>query len=76
MEQRPCLSAKWRHFAGQLFGVRDDWFGRSGIVFHSAEEMVGLAGGLSLLKSEEREYTEKSERGKHWHYYDLILKKS
>lgn len=63
-------------FTGQLFGERDDWFGQDGIIFHSGEDVSRLINGLVVLKNKEREYVEKGVRAKHWHYYDLILKKT
>ena len=63
-------------FVGQLFSARDDWFGRSGMIFHSEAEVQSLSEQFEIIKQEEREYTEKEERAKHWHYFDLILMKS
>jgi len=63
-------------FVGQLFSTRDDWFGRPGMIFHSEAEVQSLVGKFEIVKTEEREYTEKEKRAKHWHFFDLILRKS
>ncbi|MHB1769714.1 MAG: class I SAM-dependent methyltransferase [Minisyncoccota bacterium] len=62
-------------FAGQLFGERDDWFGRNTMSFYTADEVTKFTDGFASLVCNEREYTEEADRNKHWHYFDLILKK-
>lgn len=62
-------------FTGQFFGTRDDWFEKSEMVFHSQNEVSELVREFDIIKQEEREYTEQDERKKHWHYFDLILRK-
>lgn len=62
-------------FTGQLFGERDDWFGREGMTFHTKNEVEKLTSEFESLVCNEREYTEEGERKKHWHYFDFILKK-
>lgn len=62
-------------FTGQLFGERDDWFGKNGMTFHTKNEAEKLLNGFEIITFKEAEYTEESERKKHWHYFDLIIKK-
>ncbi|HQU07978.1 MAG: hypothetical protein B7X04_00670 [Parcubacteria group bacterium 21-54-25] len=62
-------------FTGQFFSVRDDWFGKNDMTFHSEEEVHALAHGFEELVFEEQEYTEEIARKKHWHFFDLILRK-
>ena len=64
-------------FTGQIFGERDDWFGRNGIAFHTKEMVENLIGdgNFKALVCREEEYSEPTGREKHWHYFDLILKK-
>jgi SAM-dependent methyltransferase len=59
----------------QLFGPNDAWSGRPNMIFHSETELKELLTGFTILKKEECEYTEKSIRAKHWHYFDLLLRK-
>lgn len=62
-------------FVGQFFGVRDDWHGRMNILFHEKGEVDRLICKFDVIKREEQEYTENSSRKKHWHYFNLILRK-
>lgn len=62
-------------FAGQLFGERDDWSSDSGMTFHSKEGVEELVKEYGTVICNEREYVEKDARAKHWHYFDLILRK-
>lgn len=62
-------------FTGQLFGTRDSWFGKPDMIFHSESEITGLGHDFEVIKQQEREYTEQGDRKKHWHYFDLILRK-
>ena len=62
-------------FTGQLFGERDDWFGREGMTFHTKTDAEKLLGEFETIVFKEVEYTEENGRKKHWHYFDLIIKK-
>jgi len=62
-------------FVGQLFGDRDDWAGRSGMTFHTKNDVDRLISKFEVISCDEIEYIEESNRKKHWHYFDLILKK-
>jgi len=64
------------HFAGQLFGDRDEWVGRRGMVFHSLREIRSLTRGfkVELLRETEEEGRSFVEP-KHWHFFDLILER-
>ena len=64
-------------FCGQLFGERDEWSHTGSILIHSKEEILTLAGNSQILFLEEVERDSPTAGGtlKHWHYFDLILKK-
>jgi len=65
------------HFAGQLFGVGDEWHesGRA-LSFHSARQVRELARGFEVELWRETVEEGMSYGGpKHWHYFDLILGK-
>ena len=80
----PRLWAKIRHalvpgghFAGQLFGDRDEWAGQRPMTFHSIRQARALARGyrVELLRETEEE-GQSYEGPKHWHFFDVILEKA
>ncbi len=65
------------HFAGQLFGDRDEWCGRRPMTFHSARELRGLARGFRVeLLRETVEEGRAFDGPKHWHFFDVIFEKA
>ena len=82
-EQFPALWANIRrslrpggHFAGQLFGNRDEWHGQRPMTFHSARAVRALARGYKLeLFRETVEDGRAFDGPKHWHFFDLLLEK-
>jgi len=64
------------HFAGQLFGDRDEWRGERPFSFHSLRQVRGLARGMKVELLRETVEDGMSFGGpKHWHFFDLILGK-
>ena len=64
------------HFAGQLFGDRDEWAGARPMTFHSMRQVRTLTRGYRVeLLRETVEEGRSFEGPKHWHYFDLILEK-
>ena len=64
------------HFAGQLFGDRDEWVGKRPFSFHSSRQVQRLARGLKIeLLRESVEHGMSFGGPKHWHFFDLILGK-
>ena len=64
------------HFAGQLFGDRDEWHGERPFSFQSLRQVRRLARGLKVELLRETVEDGMSFGGpKHWHYFDLILGK-
>jgi tellurite methyltransferase len=65
------------HFAGQLFGDRDEWCGERPLSFHSLRQVRGLLKGSRVELLREIEEEGRSFEGpKHWHYFDLIVEKA
>jgi tellurite methyltransferase len=65
------------HFAGQLFGVKDEWYGKRSLTFHSAAAVRSLTRGFRVeMLRETVENGRSFESAKHWHFYDLILEKA
>lgn len=62
-------------FTGQLFGLSDDWSTRADMTFHSTDAIHRLTREFEEILVEEKEYTEDEARQKHWHFYNLILRK-
>jgi tellurite methyltransferase len=64
------------HFAGQLFGDRDEWAGRRPMTFQTLRQVRALTRGyrVEMLRETEEE-GQAFEGPKHWHYFDLILEK-
>jgi len=64
------------HFAGQLFGNRDEWFGKRPLSFHSIRQVRALTRGYQVELLRETEEEGRSFEGpKHWHYFELVLEK-
>ncbi|MGI0131429.1 MAG: class I SAM-dependent methyltransferase [Thermoplasmata archaeon] len=64
------------HFAGQLFGDRDEWAGQRPMTFHSSRQALELTRGFKVeLIRETKEEGQSFEGPKRWHYFDLILEK-
>ncbi len=64
------------HFAGQLFGVHDSWYGERPLTFQTLSEVRRLTRGYRVeLFRETSEDGRAFDGPKHWHYYDLILEK-
>jgi tellurite methyltransferase len=64
------------HFAGQLFGNRDEWAGKRPMTFHTVRQVRTLTRGYRIELLRESEEEGRSYEGpKHWHYFDLILEK-
>jgi SAM-dependent methyltransferase len=64
-------------FCGQLFGVRDEWITNSTMTFRTKEEVEALLADLETISLEERERDAKLSDGtpKHWHQFDIIVRK-
>ena len=64
------------HFAGQLFGNRDEWYGERPMTFHTLRQVRSLTRGYKVeLLRETVEDGRAFDGPKHWHLYDLILEK-
>ncbi|MFZ0892155.1 MAG: class I SAM-dependent methyltransferase [Thermoplasmata archaeon] len=64
------------HFAGQLFGVKDEWYRKRPMTFHGPYQIRSLLRGYKVeLLRETMENGRSFEGPKHWHFYDLILEK-
>lgn len=64
-------------FCGQLFGKKDDWKNSGTIITHTNEEVMKMTENFEVLYLEEIENDSKTASGhqKHWHYFELIIKK-
>jgi trans-aconitate methyltransferase len=65
-------------FAGQFFGVNDEWNdGKNGMTFHSEEEIQEVLKGLEVVELSEEEQDRKMADGdgKHWHVFNVIARK-
>lgn len=64
------------HFAGQLFGDRDQWHRSSDMTFHSRRRVTALVRGWKVELIRETDEQGHSFSGpKQWHFFDLILEK-
>jgi SAM-dependent methyltransferase len=64
------------HFAGQLFGDRDEWAGERPLNFHTIRKARALTRGFRVEMFRETEEDGQSYSGpKHWHFFDMILEK-
>lgn len=64
-------------FAGQLFGDRDDWAGRSDLTFHTLDQARALfASGFAVESFEEIDEDGNAFSGpKHWHVFEVIAQR-
>ncbi len=64
-------------FCGQLFGKKDDWGNSGTVTTHTSEEVSKMTENFEVLYLEEIENDSKTASGqqKHWHYFELILRK-
>ena len=65
-------------FAGQLYGTRDSWAGRTGMTFHTRAEIDGLLAGFEVehLVEEEDDSTTPRGEAKHWHVFHIVVRKA
>jgi hypothetical protein len=64
------------HFAGQLFGNRDEWAGERPMTFLSRQQAHAMTRGYRVELFRETEEEGQSYSGpKHWHFFDMILEK-
>jgi hypothetical protein len=64
------------HFAGQLFGDRDEWAGKRPMSFHTIRQARALTKRYRVELFRETEEDGQAYDGpKHWHIFDLILEK-
>ncbi|MGI0055627.1 MAG: class I SAM-dependent methyltransferase [Thermoplasmata archaeon] len=64
------------HFAGQLFGDRDEWVGQRPMTFHRFGQIRRLTRGYKVeLCRETVEEGQAYDGPKRWHFFDLILEK-
>jgi len=63
-------------FAGQLYGPRDDWAGRSGMTHHDRASVEALLAGFAIERLEEEESDVVTPRGrpKHWHIFHIVAR--
>ena len=76
----PRITASLRpggRFAGQLFGVRDSWFGDPTITFHTSDEAEALFRGfaIELFREEEEDGHTPRGRPKHWHIFHVTARR-
>lgn len=76
----------WRHivrslrpggrFAGQLYGDRDGWTGRTGVTCFARVEAERLLAGLTVELFDEEESDAVTPRGnaKHWHIFHVVAR--
>lgn len=63
-------------FAGQFFGVRDEWAGEPGMTFLTEDQVRELFTGFEIEYFHEKDREGKSARGvKHWHVFTVIARK-
>lgn len=65
-------------FAGQLFGIRDEWNKQgTGMTFHTKQEAEELFGEMDIIELEEVEKDDKTALGpaKKWHIFHVIARK-
>jgi SAM-dependent methyltransferase len=64
-------------FSGQLYGPRDSWAKHQGMTILERPQVEGLVRGLAVeaLEETERDGMTAVGRPKHWHYYELVLRK-
>lgn len=64
-------------FVGQLFGDRDEWNKNQDMTFLSKDNVLSLLDDMEVIKMQEEERDGKTAAGneKHWHLFNLILRK-
>lgn len=63
-------------FAGQFFGVRDEWAGEAGMTFMTEAQVRELFKAFEVEYFHEKDQPGKSTRGvKHWHVFTVIARK-
>jgi tellurite methyltransferase len=64
-------------FAGQLYGERDGWVGRSGMTHLTRAEAERLLASLDIELFEEEETDSVTPRGtpKHWHIFHVVARR-
>lgn len=65
-------------FAGQLFGVNDEWAGEPGMSFHARAEVDRLLHGFAVERLEEVERDGRTATGrpKHWHLFHIVARRA
>jgi hypothetical protein len=64
------------YFVVNLFGTHDTWVGRPGMRFHERAQVERLVDGLDIVVLDEAEEDGMSFLGpKHWHVFDMIVRK-
>ena len=63
-------------FAGQFYGERDSWMGRSGMNFHTRSDVERLFSDFDIEFFEEEEDDSETPRGetKHWHVFHVVAR--
>lgn len=63
-------------FAGQFYGERDSWMGRSGMTFHTRSDVERLFSDFDIEFFEEEEDDSETPRGetKHWHVFHVVAR--
>ncbi len=64
-------------FVGQIFGQKDGWAPNEKMNFFSKEEILEMlkSENLILLKEIEKDEMTALKKKKHWHFFNLIIKK-
>ncbi len=64
-------------FVGQFFGDRDEYVGKPGMTFHTAEQVQELLKPFEIEHLKEREEDGKTRLGepKHWHVFSVVARK-
>ena len=64
-------------FCGQILGERDSWTRRKDIISLNKNEILDIFKRFKIIECKEVEQDGKTALGnyKHWHYYELIVKK-
>jgi SAM-dependent methyltransferase len=64
-------------FAGHFFGIHDDWANNQDMSFYSKQELEQLCAAFEIVLLRDLEEDAKTALGirKHWHYFELIIRK-
>jgi SAM-dependent methyltransferase len=73
---RASLNAGGR-FCGQLFGERDEWAGNPGLTIHTRADVERRLQGLEIEILDEEEADGKTAVGKakHWHIFQIVVRR-